>query len=209
MNQLGAPVFRRATEHDIDDMARIISRAFATDDPIEEYVFPNPADRHRRSPRMLRIMIRHRFLPAGGAAVATIDGEIVGAMLWYPAGYAKSLWREAISGPQLLWAMAGATGRGMDVDAAIAETTPATAHNYLVYLGCEPRVQRSGVGRALVHWLAAESDREQAAVCGICKDANVDYYRAFGFEFVRRARIGRGGPEMNFVLRPPVPVGIG
>lgn len=155
---------------------------------------------------MLRIMIRHRFLPAGGAAVATIDGRTVGAMLWYPAGYRKSLWRETISGPQLLWAMGAATPRGIEVDATIADTTPPQAHNYLVYLGCEPQVQRTGVGRALLTWLAAESDREQAAVCGICKDENVGYYRTFGFEFVRRARIGSKGPELNFVLRPPVSV---
>ncbi|MFF2557557.1 GNAT family N-acetyltransferase [Nocardia sp. NPDC058058] len=206
MDQSGTPVIRRATSHDIEDIARIISRAFATDDPIEEYVFPDPADRHRRSPRMLRIMIRYRFLPAGGAAVSTVDGKVVGALLWYPAGYRKSLWREAISGPLLLAAMGAGTARGVHVDNAIAEVRPVEGHHFMVYLGADPTVQRAGVGRSLVNWLDALADERDETVGGICKDGNMPYYATFGYGLIRRVRIGSTGPEMNFVLRQPVPV---
>ncbi|WP_029926639.1 GNAT family N-acetyltransferase [Nocardia otitidiscaviarum] len=206
MNQSATPTIRRATEADIDEIVRVVAAAFATDDPIEEYVFPDAAIRERRTPGMLRTMIRHRFLPGDGAIVATLDDRVVGAMLWYPAGYRKSLWREMVSGPQLLWAMGPATVRGIHVDEAIARVAPAEPHHLLVYLGIDPDIQRSGVGRALVDWVDAQADRESAPVCGITKDDNVAYYRRFGFEFVTKARIGKTGPELNFVLRPPVPV---
>ncbi|MBL1078253.1 GNAT family N-acetyltransferase [Nocardia sp. 2] len=192
----------------MDAIVKVVADAFATDDPIEEYVFPDPEIRHRRSRDMLRIMIRHRFLPSGGAAVADLDGKVAGALLWYPAGYRRTLWREAISGPQLLWAMGPrATVRGLAIDAANAEVAPREPHHFLVYLGTDPSLQRTaGVGRALVRWVLAQGSAQQAPVCGICKDANVPYYAAFGFEVQRTVRIGRDGPEMNFTLAQPVPV---
>ncbi|WP_245649721.1 GNAT family N-acetyltransferase [Nocardia shimofusensis] len=204
MDQQDRTIVRRATEADIEDIVRVLARAFETDDPIEEYVFPSPSQRRRRTPGMLRIMVRHRFLPVGGAFVAVAEGRVVGAALWQPPGTRTSLWREVVSGPQLLWAMGAATVRGMAVDAAMAEVAPSQLHLFLVYLGCEPGLQRRGVGRALWAALAADADARGAGLGGICKDGNVAYYRALGCEFVERVRIGRDGPEMNFVLRPPV-----
>ncbi len=185
-------------------MALVVARAFDVDDPIEEYIFPDPAERHRRAPEMVRLMIKYRFLPADGAAVATVDDRIVAALLWYPPGYRTSLWREMISGPLLLKAMGSATRRGMDVDAAIARVSPPQPHSMLVYLACEPEWQTSGVGMTLASWAVADADEHGATVGGICKDANLPFYEAFGGEFVTKTRLGRKGPEVNFVLRPAV-----
>ncbi|WP_324188160.1 GNAT family N-acetyltransferase [Nocardia higoensis] len=204
MDQQSPTVVRRATEADIEDIVRVLAQAFDSDDPIEEYVFPSPAQRRRRTPEMLRIMLRHRFLPVDGASVAVAGDRVVGAALWQPPGTRTSLWREVVSGPQLLWAMGAATVRGMAVDAAMARVAPSRPHLFLIYLGCEPGLQRRGVGRALWAALAADADARGAGLGGICKDGNVAYYRALGCEFVERVRIGRDGPEMNFVLRPPV-----
>ncbi|WP_245721620.1 type I polyketide synthase [Nocardia crassostreae] len=104
-NREVTPLVRRATEHDIEDIVRVIAEAFDEDDPIEEYLFPNPATRLRRASDMVRIMIKYRFLPANGAAVATVDDKIVAALLWYPPHYRNSPLREMISGPLLLKAM--------------------------------------------------------------------------------------------------------
>ena len=202
MNQSATPVVRRATEHDIEDIVQVVARAFDVDDPIEEYVFPNPAVRHRRAPDMVRLMIKYRFLPVNGAAVATVDGKIVAALLWYPPNYRNSFLREMISGPLLLKAMGTATRRGIEVDAAIARVAPPQPHTMLVYLACEAEWQRAGVGMTLAEWAVAEADEYGATVGGICKDANIPFYEAFGGEFITKTRLGRNGPEMNFVLRP-------
>ncbi|HLS77114.1 MAG TPA: GNAT family N-acetyltransferase [Nocardia sp.] len=203
MDQQGCTVVRRADERDIDDIVRVLAQAFETGDPIEEYVFPDRVQRYRRTPDMLRVLVRHRFLPVDGAMVATVDGRVVGAALWRPPGTRTAWWREMLAGPQLLAAMGAATVRGMAVDAAIAEVAPAQPHMFLVYLGCEPGLQRRGVGRALWSALAEQADADSAALGGICKDGNVAYYEALGCEVVRRVRIGRDGPEMNLVLRQP------
>lgn len=203
MDQQGRAVVRRATERDIEDIVRVLAQAFETDDPIEEYLFPSQRQRRRRTPGMLRIMVRHRFLPVGGALVATMGARVVGAALWQPPGTRTSLWRQVISGPQLLWAMGAATTRGLAVDAAMAEVAPARPHSFLVYLGCEPGLQRRGVGRALWAALAEDADARGAGLGGICKDGNLAYYRALGCAVAERVRIGRDGPELNFILRPP------
>lgn len=204
MNQQARPVVRRATHRDADDIVRVIAQAFETDDPIEEYVFPSLPERRKRTPAMLRVMLRHRFLPIGGASVALLDDRVVGAALYYPPRHRTPLWHQAVAGPQLMRAMGAAgTRRGMAVDAAMARVAPTRPHTFLVYLGCAPGLQRRGVGKALWGALAEASDAAEASLGGICKDDNVAYYRALGCDVVERVRVGRDGPEMNMVLRPP------
>ncbi|WP_054811956.1 GNAT family N-acetyltransferase [Nocardia arizonensis] len=189
------------------DIVKVLAQAFATDDPIEEYVFPSIEERRRRTPGMLRAMIRHRFLPVGGASVALLDDRVVGAALYYPPVRRTPLRHRAVAGPQLLWAMGPAsTRRGVAVDTAMAQVAPVRPHTFLVYLGCLPRMRRRGVGRALWGALAEASDAADASLGGICKDGNVAYYRALGCDLVERVRIGSDGPQMNFVLRPPASV---
>ncbi|MCM6778857.1 GNAT family N-acetyltransferase [Nocardia sp. CDC159] len=195
---------RKAAHDDIAGMARVLGKAFDHDDPIDEYIFPDERVRHRRAQRMTSIMIRHRFLPSGGAAVATLGERIVGVLLWYPADYRKSLWHEVVSGPKLLAAMGSATRRGMDVDATIARLAPDEPHLWCVHLGCDPEVQGRGVGSALFGSLVERADAENVAIHGLCKDGNVAFYRRFGFEAVDRAGIGAHGPSMNVMLRQPV-----
>ncbi|MEU2039233.1 GNAT family N-acetyltransferase [Nocardia niwae] len=204
MNQASGPVVRPATRDDVADMVRVLSAAFAHDDPIEDFVFPDERVRHRRAARMLRLMIDYRFLPAGGAEVAIVDDKVAGVLLWYPAGYRKDFWRELVSGILLLFAMGTAARRGVVVDSAIEGAAPAEPNLCCVYLGCDPGLQRSGVGRALFGSLVDKADAQSVPLYGLCKDANVDYYRAFGLEPVAKTVLGKKGPQMNVVARLPL-----
>ncbi|MFC4376102.1 GNAT family N-acetyltransferase [Nocardia halotolerans] len=203
---MARPLVRAATRADIDPMVRVLAAAFAHDDPVDEYVFPDETVRHRRAPRMLRAMIKHRFLPAGGAEVALLDDRVVGVLLWYPHGYRPGGLREMLAGPEFLAAMGTAVRRGSDVDAAMDRAAPTEPHLFHVYLGADPAVQRSGIGRALYASFTDKADRQGAALCGICKDANVDYYRALGNERVGAVRLGTAGPELNIMVRRPQPL---
>ncbi|MEV0077277.1 GNAT family N-acetyltransferase [Nocardia neocaledoniensis] len=197
---------RSGTRADTAEMVRVLAAAFAEDDPIEDYLFPDAKVRARRAPRMLRAMITHRFLPVGGAEVALVDGRIVGASLWYPVGYRPGGAREFFAGPGYLAAMGGAVRRGTEVDEAMDRVAPDEPHLFHVYLGIDPVAQRTGVGRALYDSLVAKADQQGAALCALCKDANVDYYRAWGTERVGAVRLGDSGPELNVIVRRPHPV---
>jgi GNAT superfamily N-acetyltransferase len=185
---------------------RVLGSAFAYGDPVDEFIFPSDDVRLRRAPRMMRIMLLYRFLPVGGAEVATLDGRVVGAFLWYPIGYRKNAWREFVSGLRLLWVMGTAVSRGMAVDAAFERVAPEEPHLFGVYLGSDPKVQRSGVGRALFGSLMKKADTQSVPLYLMCKDGNVDYYRAFGSEVVGRTVLGSDGPELNVMARVPARV---
>lgn len=203
MSEPEKPVVRTATHDDVTGMVRVLAAAFAHDDPIEEYVFPDESVRHRRAPRMLRAMITQRFLPAGGAEVAELDDRIVGVLLWYPDGYRPGGLREFLAGPQFLAAMGAGTRRGIEVDETMDRAAPAEPHLFHVYLGADPALQRSGVGRALYASFTERADRQGVLLCGICKDDNVGYYEALGNERTGGVRLGKTGPEMNIMIRRP------
>ncbi|MBC7299683.1 MAG: GNAT family N-acetyltransferase [Nocardia sp.] len=206
MSSTAIPLVRPATRADIDSMVRVLAAAFAHDDPVDEYVFPDEAVRRRRAPRMVRAMIRHRFLPAGGAEVAVLGDRVVGVLLWYPQGYRPGGLRDMLAGPEFLAAMGPAVRRGSEVDAAMDRAAPVEPHLFHVYLGADPALQRSGIGRAMYASFTNRADREGAAICGICKDANVGYYRALGNERVGAVRLGASGPELNIMVRRPQPI---
>src|SRR5262249_58309422 len=74
---------RSATEADIPAMAALTGETFQDGDAVGEFMFPNEKQRRIRQPRMFAAMMKHRYVPEGGADVAvTDDDDIVGVALW-------------------------------------------------------------------------------------------------------------------------------
>ncbi|WP_101949548.1 GNAT family N-acetyltransferase [Mycobacterium sp. 3519A] len=196
-------VVRDAGYRDVDAMTQVLAAAFATDDPIGEFLFPDPGVRARREPKMQAAMIRHRFLPQGNALVALMGDRVVGTLLWDGSEPKPRPIHAVLGGIALLGAMGTRVSAGMTLDAMFAEFDPGRPHNVGVYLGCAPDVQRRGVGRALLKVLLARCDRDGRPLYLMCKDGNVDYYRGIGWELVDRPRLGHDGPVVNVMVRPP------
>lgn len=194
---------RPAVRSDIPAMAAVLGRAFLEDDPVGEYLFPDVRTRHTRQVRMMSVLIRRRFIPQNGAEVAVVDGTVVGVCLWntYPAR--RTPWHNFVSGPQLLWAMRSRVFAGMSLDSTFAKITPAVPHIFGVYLGCDPHLQKRGVGEALVQSFLGKADSMSLPVIGVCKNENVPFYEMFGCGLLGRAKIGRGGPEENVMIKLP------
>lgn len=198
-----ALVVRDARYDDIKAMTSVLSNAFATDDPIGEYLFPDPDVRMRREPKMQAVMIRHRFIPQGNALVAVIASRVVGTLLWNGSDPKLRPVHSVLGGIGLLSAMGTRVSAGMALDAMFAALDPGRPHNVGVYLACAPDVQRRGVGRALLKVLLARCDREERPLYLMCKDGNVAYYRDIGWELIDRPRLGHDGPVVNVMVRPP------
>lgn len=198
---------RPATVADIGEMSAMMARAFQDDDPVSTYFFPNAASRPKRQRRMMAALIRHRYIPAGGADIAVEGGRIVAVSLWHPhdAPHAP-WWRQLVSGPHLLWAMGSGTKRGIEMDRLLAQNSPADDAVLWVYLGVEPSVHRSGIGAALAAHVRARVDRDGRALYGICKEGNLGFWTAMGCEPWGVARIGQRGPEVRLLARPPAPI---
>lgn len=153
---------RPAVRADLPRMVEVLDHAFAVDDPFGEYMFPDPAQRARNHPRLTRAMIRHQYLPAGGAFVATVGGAIVGASLEQGPGYRFGPLRYLASMPEFVWAMGSGGPRALAVDAAIAKLAPGLPHMFGVTIGVDPDHQGAGAGYALVRSCLA---RVTAARC--------------------------------------------
>lgn len=198
---------RTATTADIAEMSAMMARAFQDDDPVSRYFFPNAATRPKKQRRMMAALIRHRYIPAGGADLAVENGRIVGVSLWHPHDAPKSKWwRQLIAGPHLLWAMGIGTKAGLEMDRLLTENSPAPDAVLWVYLGVEPSTHRSGVGAALSAHVQARTDREGRPLYGICKEGNLGFWTAMGCVPWGTARIGKKGPEIHLLSRPPAPV---
>lgn len=196
-------IVRDAKYEDIDGMISVLTTAFATDDPIGEYLFPDPKLRERREPKMLAAMIRHRFIPTGCALVAVTEGRVVGTLVWNGSGRKFRPVHAMLGGIALLSAMGTRVTAGIALDAMLAGLNSGEPHNVGVYLGCAPDVQRRGVGRALLLALIARCDRDGLPLYLLCKDGNVDYYRGYQFVLIDRPRLGHDGPLVNAMVRPP------
>jgi predicted N-acetyltransferase YhbS len=194
---------REAGYDDIEAMTSVLAAAFADDDPIGEYLFPDPQARARRQPKMLAAMIRHRFIPQRCALVAVIDGRIVGTLLWNGSASKFRPVHAVLGGIALLSAMGSRVSAGVSLDAMLDGLDPRRPHIVGMYLGCAPDVQRRGVGRALIQSLCAQSDRDDLPLYLMCKDGNVAYYRDAGFDVTSRPRLGGNGPAVNVMVRQP------
>lgn len=198
---------RLATTSDIPEMSAMMARAFQSDDPVSEYFFPDDTRRPRMQQRMMSALIRHRYLPVGGADVAVLDGRIVGVSLWHPHDAPRpKRWRILVSGPHLLWAMRSGVRAGIRMDRMLDEGAPDDDAVLWVYLGVEPSLHRSGVGTALSRKIFDKVDREGRAMFGVCKEGNIPFWSAMGFAPAGTATIGPKGPLVHRVNRPPAHV---
>ncbi|MGA9870696.1 MAG: N-acetyltransferase [Rhodococcus sp. (in: high G+C Gram-positive bacteria)] len=195
---------RFATRADIPEMASLMARAFQADDPVSGHFFPDDERRPVKQRRMMSALIRHRYLPAGGAEVATIDGTIVGVSLWHPHDAPpRQWWRPIVAGPHLLWAMRSGVRAGIAMDRMLDAGAPGDDAVLWVYLGVEPSLHRSGVGATLSRAIFDRVDRERRTTFGICKSGNIPFWTTMGFVEVGTATIGRRGPTVHRMNRPP------
>ncbi|WP_072804568.1 GNAT family N-acetyltransferase [Rhodococcoides yunnanense] len=198
---------RLATSADIPAMSAMMSRAFQVDDPVSGYFFPDDRRRPTQQRRMMSALIRHRYLPVGGADVAVVDGVIVGVSLWHPHDAPPDpWWRMLISGPHLLWAMGRGVRAGIQMDRVLDAGAPDPEAVLWVYLGVEPSLHRSGVGRRLTRAMVDRCDRDGRTMYGICKEGNLPFWTEMGFVEAETVTIGPKGPLVYRVNRPPAQV---
>ena len=188
---------RPATAADRDTVAHLLAAAFC-DDPAMTYIFPNPARRRVRLPRVFRILFDSdgkagpRFMTEGGEA----------ATLWRSPGRAKVGWIEMLTeaGP-LARAFGTALPRALRVGNAIDAHMPGHPFLYLHIAGCHPAYQGQGFGsRAIAAGLS--SARGMPAYLETPNPATLGLYARHGFELVGEWQVPKGGPRFWSMLRP-------
>jgi GNAT superfamily N-acetyltransferase len=173
-------------ESQISAAAATLARAFH-DDPLMIYTIPEPAERARLLPEVYARMIRFGLL---AGEVHTTAGAVEGAAIWMPPNAKWTRKSLEASGMYELASLIGndAYQRYRDVvgrEWQARERDMTDACWYLFILGVEPRVQRRGLGGALMRPVVERADAEQlACYLETENERNVAFYLKQGFELI-------------------------
>ena len=169
------------------------------DDPVMTFIFPDPADRRKRLPRLFAILCLGDG--AHGACYRTEGGEA--ATLWRAPGQGHLRWAEKLRhGLPWLHAAGLALPRALAVSAASDANHPAEPHWYLHIAGCAPARQGRGFGRAAIEAGLARADADGvAAYVETANAANLPLYRSLGFADTHQWAVPNG-PAHWSLLRP-------
>ncbi|MCP3734503.1 GNAT family N-acetyltransferase [Sphingomonas sp. RP10(2022)] len=190
---------RLATAANRGSVAAMLARAFQ-DDPAFGYIFPDPVERARRLPRLFALL----YDSDGRAGMRLVSDGGEAATLWRGPGRAHVGWGEMLRHAlPLLHALGPNLRRALAVSAAIDAHMPAGDFWYLHIAGCDPAAQGRGLGRkALTAGLERVAGRLPCYL-ETATERNLGFYASAGFAVTGEWRIGRDGPRMWSMLRPP------
>lgn len=183
---------QRLAPIDVPHAVDALQQAFY-DDPMMEFLLPDPTSRRWRMAKMFAIEIRAQYLPLAGGWVTA---DHAGVALWAPPGHWRlpptKLVRHAVP---LFRAFGRHLPRAMRSLATVERRHPAQPHWYLAVLGTVPHRQGAGVGSALLRPVLERCDREGLpAYLESSKEANLAFYHRHGFEVTERISLSGGPP---------------
>ena len=195
----------RLTESQIPAASAMLARAFH-DDPLMRYTIPDPDERARLLPATYATMLRFGML--AGEVYATA-GALESVAIWMPPNAKWTSENMQASGmhkiPTLIGDEAYQRYRevvGREWRARLREI-PGPGW-YLFILGVEPRVQRRGLGGALMRLILERADTEQL-VCYLEteNERNVAFYLKQGFDLIVSEKAGASGVRFWTFSRIP------
>lgn len=195
------------TRAELEEAAIVAARAFHTD-PFFKYLSPLAIARARGLGLYLRSVCAH-LGPKSKVLTARRDGQIVGVATWVaPGGYPYPIstqLAQSFGALRALYRVPPALVNGTRYLVAIEKAHPKEELWYLQLLACDPEHQRQGVGTALLRDVHEQCDRDgRAAYLETQKEANLAYYRRFGYELAETLRPVKDGPPLWTMRRDPV-----
>jgi len=180
-----APNIVPLREENLGAAAEALARAFHND-PLQAYVFPDPAERAARSPEHFAPILRYGLL---FGEVLTNEGTPLGASVWLPPGeWEVTPERAAEDGIDDLPRAIGeeAAGRFFSALGAIDQYhREIPTHWYLMVVGVSPEGRGRGLGRALIQPIMDRADAAGlSCYLETAQPDNVAFYEHLGFKQV-------------------------
>lgn len=188
---------REAHADERPSVCDVLGRAFH-DDPVAEFLFPDPRTRSARYARFAGIAID----AFASAALVVTEPGIRTAAIWQaptpaPVGVVRQM--------RLLGSLVALMRTGFSRAARLGELMSRhhlrEPHWYLAVLGTDPQAQRLGLASAILQPVLERCDRERMpAYLESSKAANIPFYNKHGFEVVDELQIP-GGPSLWPMVR--------
>lgn len=192
----------------LDAVAGVASDAFA-DDPFFTYLMPSPRLRRRGLRLFFRsIVATSRKAAVGFGAHRMEDDRLVGvAVFLEPGGFPLPALQQVRQLLSAGWALAPrppSLVAGARYQLAVERAHPRERIWYLQLLAVDPALQRGGIGGALQQQVYPAADREGLpSYLETQKEANLAYYRRFGYDVDHELRPVRSGPPLWTMRRAP------
>ena len=175
----------RLDESRVDEASHVLARAFY-DDPLQTYVFPDPAQRAALSPAHFAPLIRYGLL-AGD--VWTTPGVVAGVSIWWPPEHItmsdEALERSGFNAlPDTIGQDAFERFMNMlDHIEPFHRRDMPRPHWYAMVIGVDPSMKGQGVGSRLVAKTLQQADAN-GVPCYLetCQPSNVAFYQKNGFD---------------------------
>jgi ribosomal protein S18 acetylase RimI-like enzyme len=190
---------RRAADGEAAPISRLLARAFH-DDPLPRWYLD--CRRYEAVVELEFLEAARQLIPDGSLWVA---GALDGVAAWLPPGaHYDDEAIDAVVQP-FLARHGGSPDRATAFWAWVETHRPDRRHWYLDFLGVEPDRQLAGCGSLLLRHGLERADRRDDAVFLITGSAwAVPWYERHGFETSAVEPAPGGGPEVWFMVRPPV-----
>jgi len=193
-------------DRDLRNEAAVLGARSFYDDPFFVHLSAEPMLRARG----LALYMRAHLAALGDTAVASCArdeaGTMVGICVWqrpgtYPLPAAAQA-REMAGALRALIPRPLAVVEGVRYTLAMEKSRPREDHWYLCLLAADPMAWRRGIGTSLLEpGLASIDDEGLPCYLETQKEANLAYYRRFGFEESERLTPSPGGPPLFTMTR--------
>jgi ribosomal protein S18 acetylase RimI-like enzyme len=175
------------SEENIKTASLSLSRAFMND-PLQNYVFPDAAERGQNSPAHFEAVLRYGYL--FGEVYTTPNME--GAVVWLSPGNTDITPEKAEKGglgtiPSLLGEdAAGRFFSVMDFLEPFHKQDAAEPHWYTMVIGVDPAFCGLGYGKALMQHTMAKAQNNQTSIyLETAQPSNIPFYTILGFKVCR------------------------
>lgn len=193
----------QATHRDAAAMA--LARAFHQD-PLFEFIAPNPVQRTQWLPVVMRESIAAVGLESKSRVVLSDSGRVVAAMVAgkYPPSLLSQLRQQFTT---FLFPLPWVPRLGplfrifRYMDDWEQRHHPAP-HHYVYLIGVTPEHQHRGLGRMMMRELIKEADTDRMPVyLETVRETNVQFYNSLGFRITDECRSHPQGPTAWMMLR--------
>ncbi len=195
------PTVRSARLDEWRPLGRLLGAAF-DDDPVWEWMCPDPNRRRAHLGRMFGQLIRR---PMASGWVVTTE-ELTGAAAWTAPGEWKVRPVDGLRISEPLLRAVGPTRvrRRLKALGQMDQHHPAEPHWYLEVIGADPTRRGEGIGSALMAPMLERIDGEGLpAYLESSKEENLPLYHRFGFEVLDEVRLLPECPPLWRMWRRP------